>query len=166
VGDKASQCRRGAWPWATAVCIGLAVGAVACLPEDRCGPLQELEKETDLCVCVRGADIGRDNKCHIVEPEPDGGTSSPGDGGPVQSDGGCVQPAAPPAATGQSCQVNADCKNTGATWCAPDPAGPKCAIQGCSLECNDCPVAWKCCDMPLAPEGTLCIPEDVECPFG
>lgn len=140
------------------------VGTVGCYDQE-CGNNQVLDDELELCVCVAGTSLQSDRTCSAE-------VTDEGDSGAGDDDAGMESGAAddPCMADGQGCPCTSDddCAGYEADYCIiADPANPDmpraCLLQGCQ---DGCPDDLQCCDFPFAPGETVCLPADVECPFG
>lgn len=54
----------------------------------------------------------------------------------------------PPVGVGQTCQSNADCAGTEATYCDA-MVSHQCLVQGCKVASNDCFSGTECCDLSM-----------------
>ncbi len=108
---------------AAAVVISLA----GCNPTaaDRCGTRYEYEPET--------------RSCRLIE---DAGTDT--DTGEIDTDTEL------PTGFGKYCTSDADCAGLEADHCAIDPETQDgfCTVKNCTVQPNDCPVGYMCCDSP------------------
>lgn len=144
--------------------------------EEKCGPNQKLVK--GYCLCEAGFTANDAFQCVENTPAP-----APQDqgGGATASDAGhdaAMTTDPPPAngcdqATGLGCPCtkDADCAGKQADYCViDDPNTPgetrACLLQGCDQPGKECPDVMQCCSFFLAPDGTICLPKDVACPFG
>jgi len=144
--------------------------------EPACGPHQKLHRGKDaklasaVCICESGYAFDEDLNCvkeGAAAPTPTpGADSDAGDGAVPAMTGGCD------ATTGLGCvcKGEADCASYPANYCVlPDPADPAmkrvCLYQGCDKPGKECPSLMHCCAFPFAPEKTICLPEEYECPF-
>ncbi len=157
----------------------IALGALlsGCF-EPRCGPHQELSRgdpgeqklHSGVCVCVEGRAFDENLNCVKPNaptgpaPEVDAGTQDGATAAPMV--GGCDMT----TGLGCACKSDAECANYPADYCVvADPADAEkkraCLYQGCDMPGKECPSSQHCCTFPFAPQGTICLPEDRECPF-
>lgn len=148
--------------------------------EPACGPNQELSRggpgerklPTAICVCKEGFKFDDNVTCvkdgaAAPAPTPDADADIAADGSTPPPAGGCD----PKTGLGCACTGDADCASYPADYCViPDPADPEmnraCLYQGCDKPGKECPDLLHCCAFPFAPEKSVCLPEEFECPFG
>jgi hypothetical protein len=148
-------------PWLALVIFGCAFYS-ACIidPDARCGD--------ELVLGEQGACFVVDAGAHADAAEtPDGGEPD----GAVQStdaavseDAAAADAGAPvPTGLGAACSQPSDCAQFDATYCESFQTH-QCMIEHCTVDPNDCPSGYECCDFStLGLNNTLCVPTQ-QCP--
>ncbi len=159
----------------------------------RCVGCGSNERAVDgACVCKSGFDRATDGSCQ--ERPADAGVGRDDAGGSAECDSGVCTPTGEPAATcvesvdcaedelcdvhdssqcvskpaglGLSCESDADCADSEATYCEVYSSST-CQIQGCAERAGVCPGDMACCDFAVLAR-SLCIPasrlDAGECP--
>jgi len=147
--------------------LALGVLTSGCF-ERLCGPNQHLSKK--VCVCDEGTTQNADLECVPNKPV-DAGPPEPASDAAVGSGGPTCSPEFPDG-VGCKCTSDSDCAKYKADYCViPDPSDAEmkraCLLQGCDKPGEECPAKQQCCKFTgFAPEGSVCLPETVDCPFG
>lgn len=158
---------------------GFLLGGCLYDAEDRCEGVEVYDESSQLCLCPKGYALtpegcdkcgkneivgasacecaagfsrsGATDSCEEAEPPPAGDAGSASDGR-LSAEG-----------EGDVCDTDTDCTGPDANFC--DPMFKTCSITGCSLETNNCPDAYACCDVSAFAPGAppVCIRD--ACPF-
>lgn len=124
--------------------LSAAILVPGCLydPDKPCG--DELEFEAGTCVCPEGTIARADGGCEQL---------SVGDGDAVGGAGGAMDGNEPPL--GARCKSDKACATIEDGYC--DIIKGWCTKKDCSLENDECPGGWECCDLTAFGLELMCV---------
>jgi hypothetical protein len=122
-------------------------GATGCECEEgyaRPGPTEPCA-EVETTTPASGGEGGAGTNDNAGAPSSDGQAGATAGGGATSL----------PEGLGKACTGPADCAGTEATFCDM-VVTQACTVEGCSLDPNDCPPGYSCCDLSAFGFSTIC----------